>query len=376
METVTTSLILNTTFVLDFNSILTTSFVINYMDYVARVIAVIIHFIYIYLMFRVKKFRNRSYFYMHFLVIVSLLYCLHYAFYIGTGGPSFSSLQLNLIVCYLSEQVWSVLRYLRAFSILLLAMYRYVAVKNINLYKKMNSGLSFIYLSMLICIILSIIITFILKYSLSTTYSVFFCSPGYSNSIRDMLICFLINVIISNVIPTIVNIVAYLKIIAKLKETKESLIRANEIESASKSYNTVKTSKVTPNDSSIVTSIFATSASASSVINGNNNKAKKELNIKQSRFAKQFILMNLFIVMSNLFSVIVDFLIVLAANPAFFYLDALLWQFRPIARILFLGFQSMIPILSILFNPEVKFLKIFHKGNFMKRGFLCNSSMI
>ncbi|RNA07963.1 hypothetical protein BpHYR1_002183 [Brachionus plicatilis] len=363
----------NTTYVLNFDSTLTTSYVINYIDYVVRVLSVLIHLIYIYFMFRVKKFRNRSYFYMHFLVIVSLLYCLHYAFYIGTGGPSFRSLQLNLILCYLSEQMWSVLRYLKAFSILLLAMYRYIAVKNINLYKKMNSGLTFIYSSMLFCLIVSTILTFIIKYSLNTTYSVYFCSPGYSDNIRDMIVCFVLNVIFSNVAPTVLNLIAYGKIMTRLKFTKNNLTRSNIEESGSRSN---FRSKVTPNNSSIVTSIFVTSASAATMMNGNNNKAKKELNIKQSRFAKQFILMNFFIVMSNLFSVLVDFLIVLATNPTFYYLDVMLWQFRPIARILFLLFQSMIPILSIIYNPEVKFLKIFQKGNFMKRGFLCNSSMI
>ncbi|RNA07964.1 hypothetical protein BpHYR1_002184 [Brachionus plicatilis] len=351
METLKTKSVLNATFVLDFNSVLTTSYVINYIDYVVRVLSVLIHLIYIYFMFRVKKFRNRSYFYMHFLVIVSLLYCLHYAFYIGTGGPSFRSLQLNLILCYLSEQMWSVLRYLKAFSILLLAMYRYIAVKNINLYKKMNSGLTFIYSSMLFCLIVSIILTFIIKYSLNTTYSVYFCSPGYSDNIRDMIVCFVLNVIISNIIPTIINLVAYLKIIAKLKLTKESIARACNLETNSKSQNFIRSSKVTPNDSSL----FATSASATSVINGNNNKAKKELNIKQSRFAKQFILMNFFIVMSNLFSVLVDFFIVLATNPAFNYLDALLWEFRPIAQWFFvqqhkLNYKKpLIPNLSYAF---------------------------
>ncbi|RNA15627.1 hypothetical protein BpHYR1_018239 [Brachionus plicatilis] len=366
----------NTTYVLNFDSTFTTAYVINYIDYVVRVIAVLIHFIYIYFMFRVKKFRNISYFYMHFVIIISLLYCLHYAFYIGTGGPSFGSLQLNLLFCYISEQMWSILRYLRALSILLLAMYRLFAVHNINLYKKMNSGLGFIYMTMGASVIFSIILTFVLKYALNTTYSVYFCSPGYSNSVREMIISFVLNVIISNVVPTTLNLIAYLKIVSKLKVTRQSLDKANILESTSVNK-PANTSKVTPNDFSMATSVFTTASSAASAANATNtNKAKKELNAKQSRFAKQFIFMNIAIVMSNLFSVMVDFMIVLATNPAFYYLDAMLWQFRPIARILFLLFQSMIPIISILYNPEVRFLKIFHKGNFLKRGFLCNSTMI
>ena len=367
--------IINSTYVLNFDSVFTTAYVINYMDYAVRVIALIIHLIYIYLMFRVKKFRNKSYFYMHFVIIISLLYCLHYTLYIGTGGPSFGSLQLNLIFCYISEQVWSILRYLRAISILLLAMYRLFAVKNINLYKKMNSGQSFIFLSMFFSVIFSIMLTFIMKYILNTTYSVYFCSPGYSNIVRDMIISFVLNVIISNIIPTALNLIAYLKIVSKLKLTKLSLDKANMIESSSVLKPT-NTTKVTPNDLSMATSIFTTATSAASVVNSNNHKANRELNVKQSRFAKQFILMNIAIVMSNFLSVMVDFMIVLATNPAFYHLDAMLWQFRPIARIFFLVFQTMIPIISILYNPEVRFLKIFQKGNFLKRGFLCNSTMI
>lgn len=366
---------LNTTYVLNFDSVLTTAYVVNYIDYVVRVIAVLIHLIYIYFMFRVKKFRNRSYFYMHFVVIVSLLYCLHYVFYINTGGPSFGSLELNLVFCFISEQMWSILRYLRAFSILLLAMYRLFAVKNINLYKKMNSGLSFIYMSIGVSVLFAVFLTFLIKYALNTTYSVYFCSPGYSNSVKEMIVCFVINVIISNFIPTALNLIAYLKIVAKLKLTKLNLDKANILESASNNK-PANTSKVTPNDFSMATSVFTTATSAASVVNTNNNKAKRELNVKQSRFAKQFIFMNVAIVMSNLFSVMVDFMIVLATNPAFYYLDAMLWQFRPIARILFLIFQSMIPIISIFYNPEVRFLKIFKKENFLKRGFLCNSTMI
>ncbi|CAF1076962.1 unnamed protein product [Brachionus calyciflorus] len=368
---------LNTTFSINFDSVFTTSYVINYLDYAVRILAVLVHLIYIYFMFRVKKFRSRTYFYMHNVIIVSLVYVFHYACYTGTGGPTFRSLELNLFFCYLSEQIWSILKYMRAFSILLLAFYRLIAVKNINLYKKMNSGLSFILFSILGSLITSLILTFVLKYAFNTTYSVYFCSPGYSDNIKDMIIAFILNIFISNILPTVVNLVAYFKIIAKLKLNRDSLNRNNNKEAASKTNKASNNSRITPNNESSMgtTNVFTTQTSAN-IISNASNTVKRDLNVKQSRFAKQFILMNLFIVLSNLFSVIVDFLIVLATNPAFYYLDALLWQFRPIARILFLIFQSMIPVLSILFNPEVKFMKIFEKGNFLKRGFLCNSSII
>lgn len=368
----------------NFDSVLTTSFVINYLDYVVRIGAIIVHAIYLFLMFKIKKFRSRTYFFMHNVIIISFVYCLHYVFYIGTGGPAFKSLELNLIFCYLSEQIWSIVKYLRAFSILLLAFYRLVAVLSITLYKKLNNGRTFILISIAVSWLFSIILTFAIKYALNTTYSVYFCSPGYSDSVPDMVIAFVLNIFLSNIIPTVINLWVYLKIVKKLKTARQnlnknksgttSLFRQNNKVQNSSGGGTITRLPNETSYSTTATAVFTTTSSA--LLYTNNNKQKKDMNSKQVRFAKQFILMNIFIVLSNILSVMVDFLIVLATNPAFLFLDQLLWEVRPIVRILFLVFQSFIPIISIIYNPEVKCFTFFQKLKYSKVGFYVTVQLV
>ena len=57
----------------------------NYLDYVMRFAALIIHAVYLLFLIYFKEFQVRSMLYLHHVNIVSLLYCLIYIMWIGSS---------------------------------------------------------------------------------------------------------------------------------------------------------------------------------------------------------------------------------------------------------------------------------------------------
>lgn len=299
------------------------SMVTNYLDISIRFLSVFVHIVYALIVFNVKKLRNCSYLLMHHVNLVSFFYVLHFMAFINHRTLLFGNMViLEKVMCTISELIWSIFRYLRTYSILLLAIYRYISVHNIQLLRKIKSKknlLLIIFSTWLLCTIL----TLILKFSLRTTYSVFFCSPGFSNSIILILINFIIANFIANVLPTILVLFFYVSISRKINQTRSNLKKR------------MTNNKVSdPNLSS----------------HGSKDLCKtKDTELK---FARQFFLINLISILASILSIFVNFLMVLAAHENFCFLDILFKEFRPIIRALFLMCQSFIPILSIFYNPE------------------------
>lgn len=310
----------------NFDAVSSSSLITNHIDNTIRFVSIFVHLFYASIVIYVKKLRNCSYILMHHVNLVSFLYVFHYMAFIGQRTLLFGNLiSLEIVLCTMSELTWSVLRYLRTYSILLLAIYRFISVHNIQLFRKVN------HLKSLMVIIggtwlASLILTIVLKFALQTTYSVFFCSPGYSKSIILILVNFVLVNFLANVVPTILILIFYVSISRKIKQSRSNFKK-----------------KMTDN--------IVTNSTPSS--NSSNQLSKSK--IIELKFAKQFFLINLISVLASIFSIFVDFLMVLASHRNFCYLDNLFMEFRPVIRAMFLIFQSFIPILSIFYNPEYDF---------------------
>ena len=113
--------------------------IISYFDQTSQIISLLIHSGYFLIAFFVKCFHGRTHIYLHHVNVISLLYVIHFMFYFGSRSRSIKSSVKPEFLCTLSELSWSILKYLRMFSLTLLAVYRYWAVFKMKFYKKLNS---------------------------------------------------------------------------------------------------------------------------------------------------------------------------------------------------------------------------------------------
>ena len=139
--------------------------VTDYIDYIVRIGALLIHLIYILFIIYFKEFQIRSMVFLHHVNIVSTIYCIHYVFYIGNQTASFSSDGANDFLCYLSEMIWINLKFLRLYSLLLLAVYRYTSVFRIQFHRTFNNNLYRMFLSIAAVWVFSIIMSFFCRAS-------------------------------------------------------------------------------------------------------------------------------------------------------------------------------------------------------------------
>ncbi|CAF0867405.1 unnamed protein product [Brachionus calyciflorus] len=299
-----------------YDNVISTNFAVNYIDLIIRLLSLIIHLVYFLIILLNKPLRSITYLYMHHVNLISLVYILHYVAYFTNRTVYLSDdLKIEFIFCTLSELTWSFLYYTRTYSILLLAIYRYLAVFYINIYKNLNSSIYKILIPLGMVWLSATLFILILKFSLQTTHSIFFCSPGFSNDLTIIIVNFCLVNIFCNLVPISLVVFIYLKILKKLRNINKNLSFGK--------------------------------------------KDTKDLRLKKSemRFAKQFILINIFNVLSTIISIMVNFQMVLAAKDEFRVLDSLFLELRPIIRTIFISLQTALPILSIIYNPEILFFK-------------------
>lgn len=67
----------------------------DYLDYITRIISLLIHLVYVLFLIYFKEFQNRNMLFLHNVNMISLLYCIHYVFYIGNQTASFSNNQVR-----------------------------------------------------------------------------------------------------------------------------------------------------------------------------------------------------------------------------------------------------------------------------------------
>lgn len=294
---------------------------LEYADLLLRLIGLLIHLIYFYLVLRIKELRFRSLIYIHQINFFGLIFMLHYMCYITTNTPNLGNKLLNAVLCEVSEFVWASTKFLRSYSILLLAIFRMFAVVKIKWFTMWAKSNKIIALSIFVEYALSLTIVFISKFWFGTTYGKFYCQDGFSNTFGKGLNYFTLTSSIGILVPNLLVIIIYVITKRKLNQNKTRLNFIND------------------NDLSV-----------------NNFSMKNVLNLRlkmknqQESLIKQLMYINFFLVLSSLSFIIVNF-----AN-LFDEFSSTWYHYRLTTRIASLAFQSVVPIISLYGHPKLKTL--------------------
>lgn len=192
-----------------------------YIDFVSRSYGCLVHLLYfLFVLLKAKsELRTRTFLFLHNINLSTFTIAILYVIYIPARSPSFNNPLLDDILCTITELIWSCLKYSRVLSLLLLAFYRYTACLNVQLYKRINSRLSYMYGLILSCWLASILIPLIFKFSLNTTFSAYYCLDGYApDRMNISIVYYVVNTVLSSLVPTVVIVVLYVKIFEKLKD--------------------------------------------------------------------------------------------------------------------------------------------------------------
>lgn len=172
----------------------------------------------------------------------------------------------------------------------------------------------------------------------------------------------------SYILPSIIVVILYKKIIDKLKELTKNLSRESSAPKADSAGYISILAKIKKNKiQNVVSSVLGTSTvftiSDNSVTeqqpqeqkseNPNNHLVhiRENKNPKQKRFAQQMVLINLLTGIGSVFSLLTNVQVTLSTNPYFDYLNKLLQNVSPMFRVIFLCIQSAIPVISIIYSP-------------------------
>lgn len=193
----------------------------NYVEFAIRGYDFLMHLIYFLyvLLKRNTELRTRTYLHQHNINVATMLISLMYLAYTPNSVPMFSSQYTNMVLCTMTEYAWSFLKYARVLSLLLIAIYRYIGCFYTRSYKNLNSKLSYLLGSIALCWLSSIIPPIIFKFALSTSYSIYFCTDGFSLGRMNYSIAYyVVNTTLSMILPTIAIFVIYVRIYYKLKD--------------------------------------------------------------------------------------------------------------------------------------------------------------
>ena len=290
----------------------TTVNIIFKFDAVLRISSAFIHLFYFFLIFKIEKMRKKSLIYLHHSILIGFLFNLHYLIYFDFVHPNFNNQTLNNIVCAISEQIWTMLKNLRTYSIALIALYRLIGVFKHGLYKKINRSIYRVLFLLLLVYVWVIIILLATKYGFNTTYGYLYCFDGFSTVLKDSFYYFLVQSIVGIAFPTVFSVIAYIFIRKRLIESE---VKAKKIKFYS--GDPLKVCGVDP-----LMKIC-----------------------KQYEIAKQFFIINLCEIMSCLM------VIGLGMRYLFPNLNDYYNVTRFLLRFFNLFFQAIIPITAIVYHP-------------------------
>lgn len=201
-------------------SVLVLNNFVNYIDFAVRAYSLLVHVIYFtyVLVKKDSELRQRTYFILHNVNVTTLSISLVYTAFIPYSAPSFESKLANQILCRLTEMFWLWTKYARVYALVLLAFYRYTACIKIRWYQFINRSLVNMFGIIFFTWVISLGIPVITKFALSTTYSLYFCTDGFSvGRINNSIAYYVFNTTVGSILPTIFICFIYLKVYEKLK---------------------------------------------------------------------------------------------------------------------------------------------------------------
>lgn len=285
---------------------------------------------------------------MHHTNAIGLINAVHYCFWIMADEPKFSRQFLNDVLCTMSETLWAITKYARAYSILTVALFRYIGVTRLTLYKKITT-LNTIVFSIALNWLIAAIVFLVSKYIFKTTYGIIYCYDGYSVNREHNLQYFLLSYSFGYALPLVLVTILYLLIQIKLVKLSKNLENLEK-------YSRIKMS-----------SLEADESTCHREIKKEEHKARVKIHNREKRLAHQFIIIN------GLEFCSMFFFTILSLNNLFPILNFNFYYLRQSLRIVNLLLQSAIPITSLLFHPHQN-LKIEFRFNSIKVLF-CNKTV-
>jgi hypothetical protein len=195
--------------------------ILNQADIIIRVLLLIVHMFYFFLIFKIKQFRRLSLVYMHHSNLIGLVFNLHYLVYFDNVYPKFENLVYVDLACKISENLWALIKILRAYSIALIALHRLIAVFRINLYKKINKSVFFLIFPIILIYFFVIFFIIATKFYFNTTYGSLYCFDGYSKIFKNKLMYFIWHSSMGLIFPTIFGMIAYYLIHRKIEHLRQ-----------------------------------------------------------------------------------------------------------------------------------------------------------
>ncbi|CAF0906131.1 unnamed protein product [Brachionus calyciflorus] len=305
--------------------------VIIRIDHTFRYASVLVHIVYFIVMILSKELKKRTFLFTNHACLVSVVYCLITLYFTFNDHPSFGNETINEIICSIIEIGWIFSSYIRMYSILLIAVYRYIAVFNVKLYKTINYSNFYLISPIIVVWFISISLPFISKYLFGTSVSPFLCLDGFSTIFSNTLMYFFFNYFFMIITPSVVIIFIYSKIILKLsslglnvkRSRFEKIFEKSQIKFEPRTIMEIKNFK------------------------------------KQKRFANQFILMCFSVIAS---SIVLSIFTLRNLIPNFLQI---FFYWRPIFRVYILSAICIIPILGLFYHPN--------RSNLIKRVLKSNS---
>ena len=305
--------------------------ILAYVDSANRVATTLAFIFYFALVLLTKKLRSLSLLYVHHANFVGFLFVLMYMIYFATNAPNSNDPNLNDLLCRITETAWGVLKYLRFYSVLLIAIYRLAAVYFIEKFKLINRSRLALIAPIALVWLLSTSFYLAIKFAFGTTYGNLFCIDGFSTNLNDSIGYLIVSTIIAIAIPSCLVTVIYFLIRRRL------ILNASK---ANKLHRRVRLNSITSH------------AITANVGSRDQLRQERKETFRNTRLGHQLIALNVCYLLCFSVSFILSFRYIIPNfNEKFYYL-------RQILRILNISFQGLIPILSLIFNPNVSLRRL------------------
>jgi hypothetical protein len=189
--------------------------VLTYIDDVNRIVSMAVFGVYFILVILISELRKRSLLYLHHANLMGFMFSLMYIFFYINSMPNFTP-YFNKIFCTASEATWSLLKYLRPYSILVIAFYRLIEAYNPKLFKEFNSSLITISMPIALVWITALILFLSTKYGFETTYGSPYCIDGFSTDTSDVVNYLIVTTVLSMIVPLILITLLLIRIHSQL----------------------------------------------------------------------------------------------------------------------------------------------------------------
>ena len=318
--------------------------VLTRVDEVNRVLATLSFVVYFFFVLLIKELRTLSLFYVHHANLVGFIFVIMYMIYFKSTSPVTSDPAWFVPLCTITEVIWGLLKYLRSYSVILIAFYRLAAVFYPELFKKINKSYITILVPISFIWMLSGLVFAATKFGFNTTYGALFCIDGYSTNSTNTVAYLIVSSVLAIVLPFVANTVIYVCIKRRLDQTYFKL--RQRVKRKTALDDSCITGTVINASGQFTGATVASSKSKRSVLGATSETRKNQ------RFNIQLISLNVCYLVCFVMSFILSFRYIIPDFNARFY------YFRQILRVLNIFFQAMIPVLSLCFNPLFSYKNI------------------